>query len=155
MNRSEAHAVATDVFDLIRSDHESVREIFKRMEETSERAPKARSTLLAELCDELLAHARAEQEVFYQALVERVNDRALVLEAVEEHGVVERAVFDLEACPPEDERWLAKLTVLRELVEHHVEEEETEMFRLARQVLSRDEALELGGEMQERKDRSI
>jgi hemerythrin-like domain-containing protein len=155
MMRHDAPAVGGDVFDLIRSDHEAVRDLFKRMEETSDRAGKARAALFAALADELLAHSRAEQEVFYQALAERAPERTLLLEAVEEHGVVERAVADLETCPTEDERWLAKLTVLKELVEHHVEEEESEIFRLARKLLSREEALELGAAMQERKDGAI
>jgi len=141
-----------DVFDLIRSDHETVRELFKRIEATADDEVRARAELVRELAGELVSHAKAERDVFYETLAERGEDRALLLEAVEEHEAIERALEDLEVCRAEDERWPAKLAVLRDLVEHHHDHEEREIFRMGRKALSRDEAIVLGGAMLERKE---
>ena len=137
-----------DFYQVLKQDHRTVADLFEKIEETSEGAGKTRTQLFSKLRDELLAHAHAEQEIFYTTLLDRVDDRDPLLEAFEEHGVVEKLVADIEGCEPDDERWLAKVVVLKELVEHHVEEEENEIFKTARKELSKEEALELGRKMQ-------
>ena len=92
----------------------------------------------------LTAHSEAEDITLYQRIkpAERVHD--LILEAEEEHRVVSRLLGELERLSPENEKWKARATVLRELVEHHVEEEEGEMFTKAKAILDREQAQELG-----------
>jgi hemerythrin-like domain-containing protein len=140
-----------DVCQLLRLDHQNVLELFEELQRTPARPEKARSDVYEELRRELLAHAQAEQEIFYAALLNRVPDRDLILEAFEEHGVVERMFKDIDACPVSDEKWLAKVSVLREIVEHHIEEEENELFKTAREVLSRAEAEAIAEEVEARK----
>lgn len=140
-----------EIYQLLRLDHQNVIELFEELERTPARPAKARSDVYEELRRELLSHAQAEQEVFYTALLDRVEDRDLVLEAFEEHGVVERMFKDIDACPMNDEKWLAKINVLREIVEHHIEEEESELFKAAREVLSREEAEAIADELDARK----
>jgi hypothetical protein len=140
-----------DIFTLIKADHERLRELFKRIGCTTEREPENRAELFSQLRDELSAHSHAEQETLYEALLERVKDRESILEAYEEHGVADMLLADIETCEPDDERWLAKVTVLKEMVEHHVQEEEDELFKQARKVLSNQEAIALADAMRARK----
>ena len=140
-----------EIYEVLKKDHKAVAEMFKKIEQTSERAQKGRKDLFATLRKQLLAHAKAEQEVLYAPLVERVDERELVLEAFEEHRSIELMFDEVGRCPVDDERWLAKLTVLREIVEHHVEEEEGELFKTARKHFSKPEAEEIGERMQARK----
>ena len=140
-----------DIYQVLKQDHQTVQKLFEQIEGTSDRAQKSRLQLFEQLSGELLAHAHAEQEIFYRTLLDLVEDRDMLLEAFEEHGVVETLIKDIEGCDPSEERWLAKVTVLKEMVEHHVEEEEKEMFRAAKKVLSAEEARELARRMQEQK----
>ena len=97
-------------------------------------------------------HEAIEEEIFYPALKEHPKAKDLVLEAYEEHNVVDMVMAEIDGTPYDDETWGAKLTVMKENVEHHIEEEEGEMFKQARQVFSEDELDELGERMQARKD---
>jgi Hemerythrin HHE cation binding domain len=140
-----------DIYQLLRVDHQNVIELFDELERTPARPAKARADVYEQLRTELLTHVQAEQEVFYTALLDRVPERDLVLEAFEEHGVLERMFKDIDACAMNDEKWLAKVNVLREIVEHHIEEEESELFRTARDVLSREEGEAIAEEVEARK----
>jgi hemerythrin-like domain-containing protein len=110
-----------------------------------------RRQLMMEVARNLESHATIEEEIFYPAVREVDSRKAeeMVLEAYEEHHVVKLLLAELPRVNPEDERFEAKMTVLSELVEHHVEEEEKEMFKLA-QKLGREELEELGEQMEER-----
>ena len=96
-------------------------------------------------------HARIEEEILYPTLEEYEETRDISLEAYEEHALVKQLLEELAAAPKDDERWTAKFTVLKENVEHHVEEEEGEMFKKARKVLGEDEIENLGDRLQEAK----
>lgn len=130
------------IYDLLHTDHETVSGLFEQLEATEN--PGQRERLLAQLKTELLAHSEAEDVVFYQRLKTAEEAREIVLEAAEEHRVVSRVLGELERLSAENERWAARLTVLKELVEHHVEEEEGEMFKKAKGVFSREQERELG-----------
>ena len=127
------------VFELLKKDHEKVAGIFEEIEQTTERAVKTREELFARLRMELELHTQIEEAILYPALKQEEESRDITLEAIEEHRVVKRLLKELETTPVESEQWMAKLTVLKENVEHHVEEEETEMFKSAREVLSKDQ----------------
>jgi Hemerythrin HHE cation binding domain len=131
------------VFELLKKDHEKVSGIFEQIEQTTERAVKTREESFAQLKAELDIHAQIEEMILYPALEEFDETRDIALEGVEEHRVVKTLLAELEAMPVDDEQWTAKFTVLKENVEHHVEEEEGEMFKKARQVLSQDQIEEM------------
>jgi len=142
-----------NAFQLLKEDHQKVSGIFQQLEPTTERAEKTRTELFARLKEELDIHTRVEEAIFYPAIKQGAETRELVFEGFEEHHVVKMLLGELEATPVDTEQWTAKLKVLKENVEHHVEEEEEEMFQKARQVLSEDEINRLGAQMEEEKKR--
>jgi hemerythrin-like domain-containing protein len=123
-----------------------VEKLFKQAERTED--PSERSDLVREIVKSLELHTRIEEEIFYPAVRRLGTERAedMVLEAYEEHHVVKTMMCELSGADPEDERFAAKLTVLKELVQHHVEEEEEEMFKLAKK-LGTEELDAIGEEM--------
>ena len=137
-----------DAIELLKQDHEKVSAIFEKLEPTTEQAVKTREELFAKLKNELSVHARIEEQIFYPAIKEAEETHDITLEAYEEHHVVKQLLAELEAMPVTDESWGAKLKVLQENVEHHVEEEEGEMFKGARKVLSQEQIDELGARME-------
>ena len=140
-----------NAFELLKQDHEKVSGIFEKLEGTTERGVKTREELFAQLKQELDIHARIEEEIFYAAIRDAEETRDITLEAYEEHHVVKQLLAELDELPVDDESWGAKLKVLQENVEHHVEEEETEMFSSTRDVLTTEQLEELGTQMEEAK----
>ena len=98
-----------------------------------------------------MLHERIEEEIFYPALKEHPKAKDIVLEAYEEHNVVDDIMGELEATDVTDETWAAKFKVMKENIEHHIEEEEGEMFKQARSVFDADELQALGDRMAARK----
>jgi iron-sulfur cluster repair protein YtfE (RIC family) len=137
-----------NAFNLLKADHEKVADILETIDGTTERAIKGRDELFARLKLELELHTRIEEEIFYPALEEAEETRDITLEAYEEHRLVKQLLAELESAPKDDEQWTAKFTVLKENIEHHVEEEEGEMFKKARRVLSEEELETLGERLQ-------
>ena len=143
-----------NAFALLKADHEKVAGILETIEDTTERAVKGRDELFARLKAELDLHAMIEEEIFYPALEDTEEAREITLEAYEEHRLVKQLLAELEAEPKDTEEWTAKFTVLKENIEHHVEEEEGEMFKKARQALSEEEIETLGDRLQEAKQQN-
>jgi hypothetical protein len=140
-----------NAFELLKKDHKKVSDLFKQLDETTERAVKTREELFSKLKQELDIHARIEETIFYPSIKDAEETHEITLEAYEEHNVVKQLLGELESMPVDDERWTAKLTVLKENVEHHVEEEENEMFKDAQKVLSAEQVEELGARMESAK----
>lgn len=140
-----------NAFTLLKDDHEKVAGILEKIDGTTERATKGREELFTQLKKELDVHTRIEEEILYPALEEFEETRAISLEAYEEHALVKQLLEELASAPKGDEQWTAKFTVLKENIEHHVEEEEGEMFTKARKVFSKDEIEKLGDRLQEAK----
>src|SRR5258705_12578123 len=140
-----------NAFTLLKNDHEKVAGILEKIEGTTERATKAREELFAQLKSELDIHTRIEETILYPALKEYEETRDIALEAYEEHAIVKQLLEELNSSSKDDEQWTAKFTVLKENIEHHVEEEEGDMFKKARKVLSEDEIAMLGERLQEAK----
>jgi hypothetical protein len=112
---------------------------------------KTRSELFATIKGELTVHEIIEEEIFYPELKAHPKAKAIVLEGYEEHHVVDVLMGELEALDVSDESWGAKALVMKENIEHHIEEEEGEMFKQARSVFDRAELDELGARMEARK----
>jgi hemerythrin superfamily protein len=134
-----------DAIVMLRADHKEVEALFKRL-------GKDELGVVPDICAALTQHAYIEEQVFYPAVRAEV-DGALddVLEAVEEHHLVKTLVGELTSLEPSDETYKAKATVLMELVRHHVEEEEGEMFPEVRQALGRKRLTEIGEQMESAK----
>ena len=128
-----------DVFQILKEDHKKVSGIFAKLEETTENAVKTREELFTKLKTELDIHAHVEETQFYTIIKREAETREITLEGFEEHHVIKTLLKELEAGDVGSEQWTAKLKVLKENVEHHVEEEEGEMFVKAREVLSKEQ----------------
>ena len=135
--------------DILKKQHREVKGLFKKVEGTE--GARERRQLLEQIAQALELHTRLEEEIFYPAVrgLETRKAEEMVAEAFEEHHVVKLVLKDLPSVDPEDERFEAKMTVLSELVEHHAEEEEKEMFKAA-QRLGADELKALGAQMESR-----
>ncbi|HET7685460.1 MAG TPA: hemerythrin domain-containing protein [Candidatus Limnocylindria bacterium] len=140
-----------DALQLLKADHDKVKKLLTEGDETTERAVKTRAELLATIKRELSVHEEIEETIFYPALKEHPRAREIVLEGYEEHNVVDTVMGELEATDVTDERWGAKFKVMMENIEHHIEEEEGEMFKQARAVFDADELQALGERMAARK----
>ena len=131
-----------DIYSLIKKDHQEVANLFRRLKvvegfsETSEQ-------LFAQLREELELHAHAEERVLYPALREAEGTQELVEEALEDHALVQELLDELAASRMDDEAWNEKLALLGEYVEGHVEEEEGDIFGMAHQLFSTEQAAEL------------
>jgi len=144
-----------DAIALLKEDHQKVRELLSELEETTERASAKRDELLATIEQELTIHTKIEEEIFYPAFrdaAQKKDDKDLYYEAIEEHHVVELVLPEIKETDTDSEEFGAKAKVLKDLVEHHAEEEETEMFPRAQKLMDREELVRLGGELAKAKE---
>ena len=136
-----------DAVEILEREHRRFEELLKQGEDTTERARVTRRELLATLAAELDAHELMEEKVMYPALQAHAQAREVVLEGFEEHHVADLIVKELREVATNDEAWGAKFKVLKENIEHHIQEEEGNMFRLARGIFSREDLLALAARM--------
>jgi len=144
-----------DAIRLLTDDHDKMKQLLEQGDKTTERGMKTRTDLLQRIKSELTVHEIIEEEIFYPALKEHPKARELVLEGYEEHHVVDNVMAELEQTAVDDEVWGAKFTVMKENIEHHIEEEEGEMFPQARQVFEEAELQALGEQMAARKEQAL
>lgn len=141
-----------DAITLLKSDHREVEALFKEVEDLGDTAHISRGKLFQKIDAALSVHAEIEEKIFYPALKAKTKLNTEpsdeVFEAYEEHDNVKGMLAKLEATDPADNTYNAKLQVLMELVKHHVKEEETEMFKQARQLLDEAELKELGSQLE-------
>jgi hemerythrin superfamily protein len=130
--------------DLLESQHREVEKLFSKIEKARTLASKAE--LFAQLADKLAIHASIEEHHFYPA-VKQKRTEDILLESLEEHLAIKRVIADLLQLDADDETFDAKLTVLKEEVEHHVEEEESELFPKVRALMDEDQLEAIGQEM--------
>ncbi len=136
-----------DAIAYLEKDHRRFEDLLKQGQDTTERAVKGRSELLNTLTALLNVHELIEEKVLYPALKTHPEAKDIVLEGYQEHHVADLIVKELHALPKDDEKWGAKFKVLKESIEHHIKEEEGEMFRTARGLFSRDELQQMGARM--------
>jgi hemerythrin superfamily protein len=140
-----------DIFQILKKDHQTVKDLFKKLEGTSARASKSREKLFTQLQEDLEAHSQGEEAVFYPALRENAEMVDMINEATEEHAEVESLLEELEELGSESEEWRSKLAELKKSVLHHVKEEEGDIFKKAKEILAKEEIQRLGKEFQEAK----
>jgi hemerythrin superfamily protein len=136
--------------ELLKKDHEKVKSLFKQFEKQEDDPERARQTF-EEIAKELQVHSKLEEQIFYPELRDYKETHDLVLEAVEEHHVVDTLIEELSGMSADDEAFSAKCTVLKENVEHHVEEEEGEFFPKAEKILGKARSEWLCEQMQQLK----
>ncbi len=140
-----------DAITLLETDHRRLEDLLEQGTNTTERAVKARGELLRMLESELNAHELIEEKILYPALKVHPEARDIVLEGFQEHHVADLILKELREVSRSDEQWGAKFKVLKESIEHHIQEEEGPMFRTARGVFSRDELQAMGARMRKMK----
>jgi hemerythrin superfamily protein len=144
-----------DAIELLKNDHKKVRGLLTDLEETTSRATKTRTELLPKIKQEIEIHAAIEEEIFYPAFREagtKSDDDKMYFEALEEHRAAGDLVLpDLLATDPSTDNFSGRAKVLKELVEHHADEEEKEMFPRAKKLLDKAELSALGEQMAQRK----
>ena len=140
---------------MLKSDHATLKRLLRELNGTTDRAVKERERLVSQIEQEVKMHAQVEEEVFYPAFLaktENTDAEDMFYEAAEEHHVVDMVLPALKAANPKSHEFEAKAKVLKDLLEHHIKEEEGEMFVKARAIFSDEQLRELGDLMQARKD---
>jgi hemerythrin superfamily protein len=139
-----------DAIELLTADHEHVKALFEQYEGLGDRAHISKKKLATEICTELTKHATAEEEIFYPAVeAAGKEEHELVDEATVEHASAKDLIAQIMAMEPSEELFDAKVKVLSEMIEHHVKEEEGEMFPKARKAGL--DLMQLGQRIAERK----
>lgn len=140
-----------NAIDLLKADHAKVKDILSQLSESTERALKKRVELLGKLEMEISIHTRLEEEILYPAFKAAGSKEQDVMyfEAKEEHRTVDSLVLpDLKLTDPGTPEFSGRVKVVKELLEHHIEEEETEMFPQAKKLLGKEKLEELGAQME-------
>ncbi|WP_228892448.1 hemerythrin domain-containing protein [Pseudoduganella aquatica] len=141
---------ASDAISLLVEDHEHVKDMFEQFESMTDRAVVGKKKLADEICAELTKHTTVEEEIFYPAVRGAGKEFAdMIDEAVVEHASAKQLIAEIEAMNPGDDLYDAKVKVLSELIEHHVREEEDELFPKVRKT--KLDLVALGEQMAERK----
>jgi hemerythrin superfamily protein len=140
-----------DAVALLTADHKKVKRLFSEFKKLvdEEDVGAQKTALVAEVCNDLKIHAEIEEQIFYPAVREAIDDAALMDEALVEHASAKELIAQLEEMGPEDELYDAKVTVLGEQIEHHVKEEEGDMFVKAKK--SKLDLAALGARLAKRK----
>ena len=134
-----------DAIALLKADHREVEDLFSQFEKARSR----KLELAREICNALKVHTQIEEEIFYPAVKPKI-DEEMVNEAIVEHAAAKDLIAEIEAMDGSEELFEAKMKVLQEQIEHHVEEEEKEMFKEVRDT--RLDLKELGTQMATRKE---
>jgi hemerythrin-like domain-containing protein len=140
-------------FQMLKKDHEEVKGILGQLKETKESAPKKREELFQKLREELVPHMKAEESTFYQPLMVKKEAREDAMEGMEEHHVSELVLKELETMPKGEDRWGAKMGVFKELVEHHIKDEESKVFKSAEKALDQDEIQDIMKQFEQEKQK--
>lgn len=139
-----------DAFNLLKTDHRKVEDLFSQLESAR---GQAKLRVFEQIKTELELHTHIEEKIFYPALEKPEETHDLTLEAYEEHDVVKKLLQQMSRAKSANEEWQAQAKVLQENVEHHVEEEENELFEKAQEALSEEEIETLGERMAAEKER--
>lgn len=148
--RSTTRSKKNDAIKLLTEDHNKVKKLFKEFKKLAEKNDEeGKEELATQICKELTVHAQLEEEIFYPAVRAAIDDDDLMNEAMVEHGSAKDLIAQIQSMKASDPMYDAVVTVLGEYINHHVEEEQNEMFSKAQK--SDMDLEELGVEIAERK----
>jgi len=140
------------VLKLLKKDHSTMQSLFSKFDRSGKSSHEKKGELFVQIRRELQIHSRAEQEIFYPALKALSDDgRRLVSEAVKEHKDIDELLTQISRLKPTDKNFDEKMETLIENVDHHVEEEEGEIFRFAEENCSEEQLEQLGRQIEDRK----
>ncbi len=140
-------------FQMLKKDHEEVKGLLGQLKEAKGNGAKKREELFQKLTEELVPHMKSEESTFYPPLLAAKEAREDAMEGVEEHHVAEMVLKELEKMPKGEDQWGAKMSVFKELVEHHIKEEEGKIFKSAEKALSQDEFEKIMKQFEQEKQR--
>ncbi len=140
-----------DVFETLKKDHREVEALFGKIEGLSPGARQTREDIFHKLKEELLRHSKAEEKAFYPVLREEKPTHDLVEEGISEHKAVEKLLDRIEGIPVDSDEWMNAIKELKQNVEHHVHEEENELFPKARKLLDGERIDAMGENVQRAK----
>jgi hemerythrin superfamily protein len=141
--------MSSDAIVMLKNDHKQFKRLFREFEQAGDGAVKTKGAIVDRILEALTVHTYIENEGMYPAVREALPDlEDDVLESYEEHHVSDVLCMELAAMSPDDEHFTAKVTVLIEIVEHHVEEEEDEWFPKVREGLGRKRLQAIGADME-------
>ena len=144
------HAKAADAISVLKADHERVEQAFRQFEKLDRHDTEACRRLALQVCEALKVHTAVEEDIFYPALRDTLDDEEILNEAAVEHETASMLIEQLENMDADDPNYHATFTVLGEYVRHHIREEESEIFARARKSDIDLEAL--GARMHARKE---
>ena len=140
---------------LLKRDHQTISGLFRDLERLAADDPRGRRELLARVRSEIEIHVRLEEELFYPELAKVEEAEDLVREARTEHDLVKDLLAEIGRMRSDDPDYAAKIAVLRENVEHHVEEEESEIFPLAKRHLSGERLEKIADQIERRREELV
>jgi len=144
-----------DIITLLKKDHQAVSELFSSLKSAGEKAYKTKLRIFEKIYTELSIHAEIEEKLFYPVIENFDKTKDITYESYEEHALVKQLLREIKTLAPQEEQWKAKVTVLKELVEHHVKEEEKDLFPKVKKVLPSEERILMGEKMQAFKKKKI
>jgi hypothetical protein len=133
-----------NILKVISVEHKEIESIFELISKTENRDSKKRRLLFERLSNLLISHTSAEEATFYRELAADPKEKFDLLEAKEEHRLAEKLLIELGNIDCGDETWLPKLTVLKENIQHHVQEEESKLFKFAKKHIPEEVLVQLG-----------
>lgn len=139
-----------DAIDLLTKEHKEAKALFSQFERLTDRSKASKKKIADEVCEALLLHTELEEEIFYPAVRKAIADDDLMDEALVEHAAAKELITEIQQMDPDDELYDARVKVLSEQIEHHVQEEEGDMFTQVRKTNL--DLVKLGKEMESYKD---
>jgi hemerythrin superfamily protein len=142
---------AMNVIKLLKTDHDTVKTLFDKFDKAAESSYDRKAEIFEQVRRELLVHSQAEEEIFYPAIKAIEGGRELIVEALKEHKEVDELLTQISRLEPKDPKFTEKVEILMDNVDHHVEEEEGQIFQFAEENCPKEQLESLGIEIQERK----
>ncbi len=139
-----------DIYQLLKKDHDEAKDLFKRIQ--TGKADK--SGLFSKLSQELTIHMEGEEKLFYPVLKKNEETREMTEEGIEEHKEAKKILKDMRSLKAE-QQWESKLQELRQAIEHHIEEEEHQLFEKAKHVLSKEQTTQMAQQFQQEKQQKM
>lgn len=133
-----------NIITLLKTDHKEVSELFKKL--LKSRTAPSKESVFSRIYEALTIHAEFEEKVFYPAVRKSAKTKDLVMESYVEHDLIKTLLSDIKDMPAKDEIWKAKVTVLEEIIKHHVQEEEQDLFIKSKRILDKEQLKVMGEE---------